>query len=479
MKANKNGNRVFDGGDAMGLTTFFYIASTVSTSVINVGGFNYNRISYQLSIADAEGINGTISWASSEPTLAVVDQNGLVTSLGSGPVTITASSEGFITRRAVQASLTLVPADLSASVSTRILLATSATITYTVYDTNYQRVDPDIYNDSYQLTVSNLPGTLTWSTSNSTVATVSSSGLASGIAAGVATITVTNGSNSKSISLAFNRTSQGTPTITSFVTGSLRKSVEDFFVARLGGAPNPTAAKPIYTTQNHAGGVYARNTACWMNGLSALTCCSPWNSTGANTRAGTLITPRHIVFATHYQINVGATVRFVTSDNVVVNRVMTGKAVAYGDLMVGVLDSDVPGTIAFAKVLPLTYPTQLPVQLGTPVIRLDQEEKALVGAFYNESPTSNYINFSNSLAYANYSEDLIGGDSGNPAFLPIGNDLAILTTWYGGGGGFGPSVHNLQSYINTIITELDVSLGYATGYSCTPVDLSSFNSYTT
>lgn len=469
--------RVFDGGTDMGLgASFFRIDAAASSDVVTQSGFNYNRTKFQLSLVGAEGLTGTISWVSSNPSRATVDANGLVTSTGNGSVNISATIGTSITTKMLTASLTQVPIGLSVSSSSRVLIAPAATVTYTALGVNYERIDPDIYNDQYQLAVTSMPGTKAWSSSNTGIATVDADGLVTGVSTGSAVITVTNGTATKQIGLSFTRTPLGTPTITGYAAGTLRKAVEDFFTARLGGAPNPTTAKPVFTTQNHAGGVYVRNSSCWMAGFPALTCCSPYNTTGNNTRAGTLITKRHIVFANHYPINVGSTVRFVTMDNVVVDRTMTGRQLVYGDLMLGVLNSDVPDTIAVAKVLPADWDHYLPSQGGTPVIRLDQEEKTLVGSMYPGVPTT-YTAFSNSVAYANYSEDLIGGDSGNPAFLPVGNDLAILCTWLGGVGGSGPFIPGLVAEINAAIATLDTSLGYSTGYTCTPVDLTGYTNF--
>jgi hypothetical protein len=73
--------------------------------------------------------------------------------------------------------------------------------------------------------------------------------------------------------------------------------------------------------------------------------------------------------------------------------------------------------------------------------------------------------------YRDFSEGLIAGDSGNPAFLIVNNELVVMTTWWTGGayGGGGPFVSNTQNYdaINQLINDLSP----AEGYSLTDVDL--------
>ncbi|WAQ94057.1 hypothetical protein MAR_006528, partial [Mya arenaria] len=56
--------------------------------------------------------------------------------------------------------------------------------------------------------------------------------------------------------------------------------------------------KKIFTLQDHGHKRYVRNPHCWAYPLD-LTCISPWNSNQGNRKAGTLITPRHAVWAKH------------------------------------------------------------------------------------------------------------------------------------------------------------------------------------
>ena len=471
MRANEGNSRVFDGGANMNLDQFFTIASDPSVDTLNVGGIDYARAKFQLSLGNVVGTAPAVTWVSNNPAIATVDANGLVTSVATGEVEIAAIASGFTAYYKVAAYYEPANPDITITSQDRVLLVPSVTVNYSSSGINYRRIDPDIYNDRYQLAVTNMTGTPVWSSSNTSVATINSStGLVTGAANGTSTITVTNGVVSKTKVLSFNRTNQGTPTIVSYDAGTLRKAIEDFFVSRLGSNPNPATAKPIFSTQNHTAPSYVRNTSCWMANFDALTCCSPWNSTGGSNMAGTLITPRHILFANHYQINTGATVRFVTMDNVVVDRVMTGKAVVNGDCMLGVLASDVPATIKFAKMFPSSYATKLPVLQKTPCLRLDQEEKALVGSI-----SIDLGSFFDSLEYPNYSESIIGGDSGNPIFVPFADNLVLISTFTSSNGG--PNLTTFRTQIDSAIASLDSSQGYNTGYTCTVVDLSSYTTF--
>lgn len=138
-------------------------------AAINAAGM----IQLNATIAPATASNRELTWSSSNNSVAIVSPNGLVFGIGQGSATITvrtvdgaftATSEVTVTTVAVT-SVTLTPA--------------SATINV---------------GSSQQLTATVEPVTATnrnviWSSSNTSVATVTNAGLVAGIRAGVATIT--------------------------------------------------------------------------------------------------------------------------------------------------------------------------------------------------------------------------------------------------------------------------------------------------
>ena len=270
----------------------------------------------------------------------------------------------------------------------------------------------------------------------------------------------------------------------SFVTGSLARECADAVDSRIAGE-TPSVAKPIFTTQNHTTPSYVRNQDCWAAGLD-LTCISPWNSTGGALRAGTLVSPRHIVFAKHYMIDVGATVRFVKMDGTVVDRTMTareylgdylggngnGPAFVRQDVCVGLLDSDVPSGINFCQILPYSIANQLPnIVHGIPALCIDREENALVKCFYAYSDIARAMRNPTQSARDSFNEPLISGDSGNPGFLIIDSELVLITTWTYGGEGAGPNYGYLIDEVNTAMAAL------GGGYQLTTKDLSGYPTY--
>lgn len=255
---------------------------------------------------------------------------------------------------------------------------------------------------------------------------------------------------------------------------------------------DPAVNKLVYSTQNHSNANYIRSQNCWAADLD-LTCASPWNSNSVGKKAGTLITPRHVIQAAHYHLVVGDSIRFITNDNVVIRRkvismkVNTDFSTNVPDICMLTLDSDVPPSIKPCTFLPANYSDYLSDNAyGLPVLFFDQEEKALVAdiqvlndltffRYYLKYPTN-----SNRLSL---NETVISGDSGNPIFLVLNNQLVLIGVFTWGGAGSGNSlVHyaNLndggtkpQQNLNDLIKECDAAVGINTGYKVSLFDFES------
>ena len=273
-------------------------------------------------------------------------------------------------------------------------------------------------------------------------------------------------------------------TLTGFATGSLRKHILDSFTGYVD-SKIPLTGLPIFSSQDHITPAYVRNSDCWGNDfVSALTSISPWNSDGGIYRAGILVSPRHVIFATHFMPSVGSTVRFVTAGNVVVDRILSNVSILpaidtyYPDIAIGVLSSDVPETIDFARVLPSDWESKLPSLAGYPVMcgNTDQEEHLHIRDVLlipTATTPRTLVSFRQPVAepFNGFYEDIVGGDSSNPAFMVINGRLVLLTCWTYGGSGYGTSIYAFKSSINSVMASL------GGGYSLTDADLSGFNSY--
>lgn len=123
------------------------------------------------------GLTGrTVTWSSSAPTVATVSTTGLVTSVAVGTATISATAEGI----AGTSAITVTPVPV-ASVSV-LPAATSLPVGAT------QQVTASVRDAAGAALTGRA---VTWSSSASTVATVSATGIVTGVAAGSATITAT------------------------------------------------------------------------------------------------------------------------------------------------------------------------------------------------------------------------------------------------------------------------------------------------
>jgi len=271
------------------------------------------------------------------------------------------------------------------------------------------------------------------------------------------------------------------------VAGSARKALSDPMDDALIVA-NPATQQQVYTTQDP----YVRNTSFFLQGThaEALTCASPWNSTGGTRRAGTAITPRHAVCANHYPVPVGATIRFVASDNTVITRTVVQAARIFcngvgTDAWMILLDSDLPASITPCKIFPDGYETYLPAGATTaaafalPLLAMDFSENGIALDLITEKVQSNIPTMTygaptipHRLAFY---DSIISGDSGNPIFGVIGSELWLLSTFFGAGSG--PFYGGLVPELNAMITTLDTLQGDITGHTVTVGDLSSYTAY--
>ncbi len=283
---------------------------------------------------------------------------------------------------------------------------------------------------------------------------------------------------SKTISLNMTRISENTYSVlTGYVSGSLARHIDDQIKALIG--VKTAADMPIYSVQNHSTPTYTRNTSCWMGAVD-LTAISPWNSLGAQYRAGVAISPRHTLHAKHFPVQVGTVLRFVTNGNVVVTRTIDSvanlaeSANYQRDVQIAKLDSDLPETITPVKFLPANAYDYLPTwkTWKIPVVYSNQFERmacALANAF-TVSPVD-YVGawVTTESPYATMYERVITLDSGSPAFFVINGTLVLICHWTFAGQG--AAHHQMLTEIAAAITSLGGE------HSLQTADLDEFPSY--
>lgn len=128
--------------------------------------------------ASGEALSGrAVTWASGNSEVATIDGSGLLTAIAPGASTVTATSGG----KSGTAIVTVLPVPVAsivvAPLASPLAVAGSATLSVTVRDARGQVVSGR---------------SITWATSNGTVALVNNTGVVTGVSPGSATITATS-----------------------------------------------------------------------------------------------------------------------------------------------------------------------------------------------------------------------------------------------------------------------------------------------
>lgn len=130
----------------------------------------------------------------------------------------------------------------------------------------------------------------------------------------------------------------------------------------------------------------------WRSGLWCadwipyFTCFSPWNSNEHAFQGGTLITPKHALFAEHFSgksgsnpLHAGDVFYFLGKSNVLYKRKLqaTPARVGGSDLCLGTFDRDLPPDVIPAQVLPAGLPSNF-LPPGTPVLFTNKNKELRV-----------------------------------------------------------------------------------------------------
>src|SRR3989344_4548405 len=242
--------------------------------------------------------------------------------------------------------------------------------------------------------------------------------------------------------------------------------------SRISGVTASDATKMLWSTRGNGTEGWARSGTVWTGGGTTpfdLTGASPWNSYTSYSLAGTLISPRHVVFAHHAPVTNGSTIIFVDNANNIISRTIADVAqIQVGsDMQIAVLDSDVPSEIAYYPIVDLaTFQNYWKTVPGTPTIVLDQEDKALIKNISGIAVDLLYYSGSMTAPRSDFDETLIEGDSGNPVFGVIGGRLVLLSGVYT--ATYGTSFSSFVDDINSAMTTL------GGGYQVSTLDLTCF-----
>ena len=235
------------------------LSVTPATASVPLGANQQFTATGTYSNGSTQNLSGTVKWTSSASSVATISSSGLAISVAQGTTTITANSgaiTGSSTLKVKAAVLTLIsvtPATASIPLGTNQQFA--ATGTYS--------------NGSTQ----NLTSAVTWTSSTSSVATVSGSGLVTSRAQGIASVTATSGSISGSAAL----------TVSPAVLTSLSISPGTASIAK--GTSQQFTALGTYTDGSTQNVTSAMN---WSSSSSAATISATGLATGTGVGAATI-----------------------------------------------------------------------------------------------------------------------------------------------------------------------------------------------
>lgn len=186
-------------------------------------------------------------------------------------------------------------------------------------------------------------------------------------------------------------------------------------------------------------------------------------------RTCTLISPRHILMAQHYQRNIGDKVVFHDKSGRAIVRIIEEKLALPGglrpDIAVARLDQVTP--VKFYRVLPPRddYRQHL---VGALAVITDKQRNLLMRRIADIS--NRHLRLAKAAEFPPACADpLISGDSGNPGFIIIHGEPILIETHTFGGMGQGPFISDPENYagINDLMNQL------GGGYQLTPIPIGS------
>jgi len=225
----------------------------------------------------------------------------------------------------------------------------------------------------------------------------------------------------------------------------------------------------------------AWSTNCWLRGVTGLsaTCigfsnqnagCAMFNGQGL----ATMVSPRHYLCATHMHPEGWGMIAFLDTNNVVfwrrtLQRVdLTGAAA--GDTAVGILDADLPSSVAFLPVLPTNYANFLATNGATVIqgIGMNQQMQLFsqpmmlypTGVAWDHNRTTPFG------LTRNWNAALTAGDSSDPDLLLIDNQLVLVShnSSYFGGPSYASRISAINEQMHFLSTNNTVGSDYQLTY---------------
>ncbi len=214
------------------------IAVSPTTTSISTGATQQFTATATYSDGSTGNVTASATWASTKTTVATVNTAGLATAKSPGSATISATLSG----KAGTATLTVVASSLTA------ITVTPSDPSFAIGSTQ-QFTATATYSNS---TTANVTSSVTWNSSKTSVATISSGGLATGQGAGTTTISATMNSVKGSTTATVTAIVSGTANITTFHVDTNRSGLND--------------QETVLTTANVAPATFGKLFSCPVDG---------------------------------------------------------------------------------------------------------------------------------------------------------------------------------------------------------------------
>jgi len=274
-----------------------------------------------------------VTWASTNPGVATVNANGLVSGVAAGAATVMVACEGQSTPVAITVTVVPVASVAVSPASANVIVGQTAQLTATPKDANGNPLSGR---------------TVTWATSNAAVASVSGNGLVTGGAAGTATITASSeGQNGTAaitvtvVPVASVSVSPASATILLGQTAQLTATPKDANGSALTGR--------VVTWASSAPGVASVSASGLVTGVAAGSATLTATSEGKSGTASITVTivPVAAVAVTPAapNIRVGGTVQLTATATDSAGNVLTGRVVTWASSAPGVASVNGSGLV--------------------------------------------------------------------------------------------------------------------------------------